>query len=290
MKSKKIPSSPTFELSVAIGEAVTIRQWVIDKLPNDSLSVDNAIILSNARRWPLMIDPQLQANKWIKNTYGAGLSVMRLNTPNYARKLEIVIANGEPCLFENIGTSIDPLLEPLLQKAVFKAGNIMMIRLGDSTVEYNENFKFFITTKLPNPHYSPEICVQVTLLNFMVTPDGLEDQMLGILVAKEEPETEKKRQNLVVESAQSKAQLKEIEDRILEMLSNSKGNILDDEELINTLPTSKVASQRIEERVAEQEKTQASVQETRETYVPVAVRASSLFFVVSELCVVEPMY
>eukprot|EP00438_Fugacium_kawagutii_P000696 Skav220037 [mRNA] locus=scaffold2981:211334:223377:+ [translate_table: standard] len=59
------------------------------------------------------------------------------------------------------------------------------IRLGDSTVEYNEDFRLFITTKLPNPHYSPEICVQVTLLNFMVTPDGLQDQMLGILVAKD---------------------------------------------------------------------------------------------------------
>merc|ERR1719506_457531 len=159
-----------------------------------------------------------------------------------------------------------------------------MIRLGDSTIEFKDAFFLYITSKLPNPHYSPEICVQVTLLNFMVTPDGLQDQMLGILVAKEEPETEKKRVNLVIESAQSKAQLKEIEDKILELLSASKGNILDDEELINTLAHSKVASQRIEERVAEQEKTQASVQEAREAYAPVAVRASALFFVVTELC------
>merc|ERR1719355_162382 len=141
-----------------------------------------------------------------------------------------------------------------------------MIRLGDSTVEYNDAFRLHLTSKLPNPHYSPEICVQITLLNFMVTPDGLEDQMLGILVAKEEPETERKRQNLVVESAQSKAQLKEIEDKILELLSSAQGNILDDEELIDTLSNSKVASQRIEERVAEQEKTQAEVKEKRETF------------------------
>merc|ERR1711933_252980 len=117
-----------------------------------------------------------------------------------------------------------------------------------------------MTTKLPNPHYSPEICVQVTLLNFMATPDGLSDQMLGILVAKEEPEIERKRIQLVIDSAQSKAQLKQIEDRILELLSNAQGNILDDEELINTLSSSKVTSQRIEERVKEQEKTQAQVQ------------------------------
>merc|ERR1719453_2244720 len=236
-----------------------------------------------------MIDPQLQANQWVrKSNSEKKLKVIRLNQSGYARVLENSIAYGEPVLLENVGETLDPMLDPLLQKAKFKAGNIMMIRLGDSTIEYHDDFRLFITTKLPNPHYPPETCVQVTLLNFMATPDGLEDQMLGILVAKEEPEVERKRQNLIVESAQSKAQLKEIEDRILELLSNAQGNILDDEELINTLATSKVASQRIEERVAEQEKTQASVQETREAYVPVAIRASAMFFVVSELCVVEP--
>merc|ERR1719421_37236 len=238
-----------------------------------------------------MIDPQLQANQWIrKSNAEKKLKVVRLNQSGYARILENAISYGEPVLLENVGEALDPLLDPLLQKAKFKAGNILMIRLGDSTIEYSEDFRLYITTKLPNPHYPPEICVQVTLLNFMATPDGLEDQMLGLLVAKEEPETEKKRQNLVVESAQSKAQLKEIEDRILELLSSAKGNILDDEELIDTLSNSKVASQRIEERVNEQEKTQLLIQETRQSYVPVAIRTSALFFTVSDLCQVEPTY
>ena len=60
-----------------------------------------------------------------------------------------------------------------------------MIRLGDKEVEYNEDFRFYITTKLRNPHYLPEVAVKVSLLNFMITPEGLEDQLLGIVVAKE---------------------------------------------------------------------------------------------------------
>lgn len=52
----------------SIGDEVKIRQWVIDYLPNDALSIDNAIILDNSRRWPLMIDPQMQANKWTKKS------------------------------------------------------------------------------------------------------------------------------------------------------------------------------------------------------------------------------
>lgn len=60
-----------------------------------------------------------------------------------------------------------------------------MIRLGDNVIEYSQDFRFYITTKLRNPHYLPELSTKVSLLNFMITPEGLEDQLLGIVVAKE---------------------------------------------------------------------------------------------------------
>merc|ERR1719191_545980 len=120
--------------------------------------------------------------------------------------------------------------------------------------------------------------------------DGLQDGMLGILVAKEEPEVEEKRVNLVIESARAKAQLKEIEDKILALLSGSTGNILDDEELIETLSNSKVMSVRIEEQVKQQELTAQQIADTRSVYRPLATRCAALYFVVGELCVVDPMY
>jgi len=49
-------------------------------------------------------------------------------------------------------------------------------------INYNENFKFFITTKMPAPHYSPEVCVKLTILNFTVTQEGLQDQMLNEII------------------------------------------------------------------------------------------------------------
>jgi len=73
-----------------------------------------------------------------------------------------------------------------------------------------------------NPHYLPEISVKVVLLNFMITPQGLEDQLLGIVAAKEKPELEEKKNQLIVESAANKKRLKEIEDKILEVLSTSQ--------------------------------------------------------------------
>lgn len=65
-------------------------------------------------------------------------------------------------------------------------------------------FRFYMTTKLRNPHYLPEVVVKVTLLNFMITPIGLEDQLLGIVVAKERPDLEAEKNLLIIQGAANK--------------------------------------------------------------------------------------
>jgi dynein heavy chain len=65
------------------------------------------------------------------------------------------------------------------------SAGVDMIKLGENVIEYSKDFRFYITSKLRNPHYLPEVAVKVSLLNFMITPEGLEDQLLGIVVAKE---------------------------------------------------------------------------------------------------------
>lgn len=81
------------------------------------------------------------------------------------------------------------------------------LKLGENSIEYSRDFRFYITTRLRNPHYLPEISVKVTLVNFMITPLGLEDQLLGIVAAKEKPELEEKKNQLILESAANKKQV-----------------------------------------------------------------------------------
>lgn len=76
-------------------------------------------------------------------------------------------------------------LEIKVSSCLVFAGGVDSIRLGESVIEYSSDFRFYITTKLRNPHYLPELATKVCLLNFMITPEGLEDQLLGIVVAKE---------------------------------------------------------------------------------------------------------
>ena len=169
-------------------------------------------------------------------------------------------------------------------------GTRKLIRLGDSNVDYDDGFKLYMTTKLPNPHYLPETCIKVTIINFTVTSEGLQDQLLGDVVKREAPEVEDKKNTLVMSMAKDKKQLQDIQDKMLQLLSDSTGNILDDERLINTLASSKTTSAIIKERVVESEKTEKEINVLRDGYRPVAVRGSIIYFVVAGMSTVDPMY
>ncbi|KAL7748727.1 hypothetical protein RI367_005881 [Sorochytrium milnesiophthora] len=288
---RRIPCSESVGLTSVLGDPVKIRSWVLAGLPNDSFSIDNGVMLSNARRWPLMIDPQGQANKWVKNMEKSNaLQIIKLSDSDYLRTLENAIQFGNPVLLENVGEELDPVLEPILAKQTFKQGGLTFIRLGDSTIEYSSEFRFYVTTKLRNPHYLPELSTKVNLLNFMITPEGLEDQLLGIVIAKEKPELEEAKNQLLLQSAENKKQLQDIEDKILEVLSSSQGNILEDETAIQILASSKVLSKTISEKQAVAEKTEAQIDSVRQGYKPIATHASNLFFCVADLANIEPMY
>ncbi|TPX59932.1 hypothetical protein PhCBS80983_g02164 [Powellomyces hirtus] len=286
-----IPCSSVFSLVATLGDPIQLRAWSLAGLPNDSFSGDNGIIAAKTRRWPLFIDPQGQANKWIKNMEKNNrLAVIKLSDSDYVRTLENAIQFGTPVLLENIGEEVDSVLEPLLTKQIFKQSGVMCLRLGEAVIEYSPDFRFYITTKLRNPHYLPELSTKVTIVNFMITPEGLEDQLLGIVAAKERPELEEEKNKLVISSANNKKQLKEIEDKILAILSNSQGSLLEDESAITALTSSKVLSDDIAQKQKIAEQTEKQIDLTRQGYKPIATHSSVLFFVIAELANIEPMY
>nr|CAH8846959.1 unnamed protein product [Trichobilharzia regenti] len=290
-KAQQIPCSEPFTLTQCLGDPVKIQQWNINGLPRDAFSIDNSVIVANARRWPLMIDPQGQANKWIKNMEKeSGILVVKLTDSDFIRNLENGIQFGTPILLENVGEDLDPSLEPLLLKQTFKQSGVEMIRLGENIIEYSKDFRLYITTKLRNPHYLPEIAVKVSLLNFMITLEGLEDQLLGIVVAKEKPELEEARQELIITTANNRRMLKETEDRILATLSESEGNILENEAAIEILDSSKLISDDILRKQKVAEETQIKIDAARMDYSPIAKHSAILFFSLTDLPNIDPMY
>ncbi|XP_055866073.1 dynein axonemal heavy chain 6-like isoform X2 [Biomphalaria glabrata] len=287
----QIPATENMTLVSVLADIYEIRQWNADGLPRDAVSIENAVLVTKGRRWPLMIDPQEQANRWIRNREALNkLKIIKLSNSNFLRTLEACIRAGLPVLMEDVGEALDPALEPVLLKQTFKQGGRVLIRLGDSDIDYDRNFRFYMTTKLSNPHYLPEVCIKVTVIYFTVTKKGLEDQLLSDVVSLERPDLEEQRNELIMRINADKNQLKSIEDKILKLLFESEGNILDNEELINTLNDSKVTSAVIKQRLAESETTEEKISVAREKYRCVAERGSVMYFVVSDMGEVDPMY
>jgi len=106
-----IPCSKRFSLIHTLGEPLLIREWNIFGLPADNFSVENGIIVFSATRWPLMIDPQGQANKWIETMEKPNnISVVKLSNSNYMTSIRLAIEHGLPILLEDIQEDIDATL------------------------------------------------------------------------------------------------------------------------------------------------------------------------------------
>ena len=167
---------------------------------------------------------------------------------------------------------------------------IWYITLGENAVEYDLEFRLYITTKLRNPHYLPEIFNKVTLINFALTLEGLEDQLLGIVVAKERPDLQEKREFLIVQSAANKKSLKEVEDNILMTLSTAGARILEDEDATQILDSSKDLSIDIFKKQEAAKETEGIIEVFRQSYRPIAKHSACLYYTITDLPNIDPMY
>ncbi|CAG5123335.1 unnamed protein product, partial [Candidula unifasciata] len=283
-----IPFSEGLDPLTLLADDALIASWNNEGLPGDRMSTENATILTNCERWPLMIDPQLQGVKWIKTRFGADLKVIRLGSKGYLDSVERAVQSGDVVLLENIDEYVDPVLDPLLGRNTIKKGRY--IKIGDKEVEYHKDFKLILQTKLANPHYKPEMQAQTTLINFTVTRDGLEDQLLGAVVSKERPDLEKLKSDLTRQQNEFKITLKGFSDNLLARLSAAEGNFLGDYALVENLETTKRTAAEIEVKAAEAKVTEVEINNARENYRTAAARASLLYFVMNDLYKINPMY
>eukprot|EP00755_Sulcionema_specki_P039442 Sspe_Gene.24365::Locus_9652_Transcript_6_6_Confidence_0.333_Length_4767::g.24365::m.24365/K10408/DNAH; dynein heavy chain, axonemal len=286
----EIPVVEGFSLD-SITDQVDIRQWSLWGLPTDQFSIENGTILARSRRWCLMIDPQGQANSFIrKMEKERQLRVLKLSQDKFMQQLEQCIRVGRPVLIENIGEELDAALDPVLLKQTYKSGGRLCIKLGETEVDYDDNFKLYLTTKMPNPTYSPELQIKVAIVNFTVTTKGLEEQLLSDVVQIERADLAEKKDQVVVQIADGKRTLKEIQDKILKMLADAKGDILDNVDLIQTLSDSKATSTEVSHALQEAEVTSEEIQAAAEEYRPVATRGSLVYASISDIANIDHMY
>ncbi|NXB29063.1 DYH9 protein, partial [Eulacestoma nigropectus] len=283
-----IPVTPCLDPLSMLADDAAVAAWQNQGLPADRTSTENAAILSSCERWPLVVDPQLQGSKWIRTAHGEGLRVIRAGQKGYLDTLEQALAAGELVLIENLEESVDPVLGPLLGRETIKKGRY--VKIGDKECSLHPSFRLILHTKLANPHFQPELQAQCTLINFSVTRDGLEEQLLAAVVRTERPDLEELKSDLTKQQNGFKITLKTLEDNLLSRLSSASGNFLGDTALVENLETTKRTAAEIVEKVQESRVTEARINEAREHYRPAACRASLLYFTMNQLHAIHPMY
>jgi len=235
-----IPKTRGMNLITELVSQVTAGDWALQGLPVDDLSLENGIITTRATRFPLMVDPQMQGKSWIKNREAPnGLIITSLDHKYFRMHLENALGNGLPLLIEDIGEELDPCLDNVLAKNFIKSGSTFKVKVGDKECDINDTFRLYMTTKLSNPAYTPEVYAATSIIDFTVTMKGLEDQLLARVVLYEKAELEEERTALSADVQANKKKMKELEDNLLFKLVNTQGSLVDDESLIITLRTTK---------------------------------------------------
>ena len=251
--------------------------WQQNDLPVDDLCVENAIILKHYQRYPLIIDPSGRAVEFLrKENVSRKLTVTSFLDDNFVKQLESALRFGNPILIQD-AEYLDPILNHVLNKEYQKTGGRVLIQLGKQEIDFSPAFKLYLTTRDPSAKFAPDICSRTTFANFTVTQSSLQTQALNDVLKSERPEVDKRRMNLVKLQGEFTTNLRRLEKRLLQALNDSHGNILDDDNVIQTLETLKHEAADINTKMRESEGVMAEVESITVEYSAIAQACSSVY-------------
>lgn len=286
--SREIPTTEEADPLDILSDDAEICVWLHDGLQSDRMSIENGCIATSVHRWPLMVDPQLQGLDWIQhhaaNARGTSNVVnISAGQGDWVKKLAHATSNGFAVIITGISETLDSQLTPLLSRAVYKKGKQLLVQLQDNEIIFDPNFRLFLHTELPNPHYAPEVSSQCTIINFAVTSQGLEDQLLAKVVSREKPALERERKELQQAFNRYKVELVDLENQLLERLAKAPKDILSDVALIEGLEATKKTANEVNIAVAKGQEAEKTINDAREVYRRVAVEGSMLYFMITGL-------
>ncbi|KAL9646808.1 hypothetical protein ABK040_013670 [Willaertia magna] len=265
-------------------------KYKAEGLPGDELSIENAIVILESIKYPLIIDPSKRATEWLKtNLMNRNIECTTLHDTKFSTTLELAVRFGKTLMIEEVDR-VEPILYPLLRNEIIVHGSRKSVLVGDKIIDYSDDFKLFMITRNPNIVLSPDSIPLVTVVNFTVTKSGLEGQLLSQTLQHENPEIEEKKSTLLKKEEDSKIQLSELEKQLLNELALSKGNLLENDALITKLAEIKKKSQAIVASLSESSKVMMELETKRNQYKPFAEMGSNLFFLINDLRKVNHMY
>ncbi|KAH2035321.1 dynein heavy chain [Aspergillus fumigatus] len=281
------PHNPITEYLSNADERLT---WQDHALPVDDLCTENAIILKRYNRYPLIIDPSGRVTEFLqKESTDRKLTVTSFLDDSFVKQLESALRFGNPILIQD-AEHLDPILNHVLNKEYQKTGGRVLIQLGKQEIDFSPSFKLFLSTRDPSATFPPDVCSRTTFVNFTVTQSSLRTQSLNEVLKFERPDVDARRTDLVKLQGEFKIHLRQLEKRLLQALNESRGNILDDDNVIETLETLKKEAAEISKKMVETEGVMTEVENITLNYNIIARSCSAVFAVLEQLHHINHFY
>ena len=297
MISKDIPFTDSLIVEDFLIDEKKKGKWIMNKLPSDILSIQNGILVKKSSRYPLLIDPQNQAKTWLLASspeFETNKTILNMNDFVESRRFEdrmiSYLRDGDKIIIESIENDVNSKLDQILDKQIVQSGGKKLrLMFAGKAEDFDPKFKMFLLCKLISPHFSPELAAKSTIIDFNVTIIGLEQQLQGAVISKEQKHLEETLRNIMADIKRNKDSLVECQKAILENL-NKPGDLLQNQDIVIVLGSSKSKSDENNKKIKEAEEKKIDINQKREKYLPVATRGAVLYFSVVDMQEISKMY
>ena len=266
-----------------------IKKWDQYGLPLNDFYILNGLLLTISSRWPLIIDPEQQATNWIKNLED-DVRLLDANSIDLVKNLCQCVEKGIITIMYNVETTIDSNLDNLIQKKIYMKNNKAHILIGEKEIVYNSQFKLYLTSTKEKVDFSSRMQSHLTIINFIPVTAGLYDHLLRIVVSKERSDLKQKKEAAMKQYCEATNLLKENRKKVLNILLQTEGNILENESAVENL---KMCQSNIEEHLMKIDKVkthQEKINEIEIGYGPIARHATVLYQTIRKLGNLNHMY
>ncbi len=303
-----------------------VRAWQAGGLHEDSLGVASAV--AHSRLPCLLVDPQGLGRAWLQ-VHEPELQIVQAHSADWGSVLRAALQAGDALLVEGVGTQWPPVLLSVLEhlarsrqiaaswlgserhdpkgkpnqhvsRTKRRRGSLMAVAHADKTgglldlagkeVRAAQGFVLYLSSDQPCPVWPAQLCAKVNIVDFTPSRTVVEDLVLSQAFALEDASSEQRYAALQLAHSTSMTQAEELENKMLSLLSNVEGNLMDDPVLLEDLEAAQKAVLGVEKGMDSNHDELERVAGERLRYHCVAVRAGALFQELSRLWLLEPVY
>jgi dynein heavy chain len=234
-----IPFNLDFSLGSFLLSSNQMDRWHSEGLTNDTLATENATIVHSSSKHLFIIDPEEQFFQWITSLkQNSADSVHVVHSPSCKDLFKIFencVSTGQKLLLQD--AHLDDASMSIVESFVDRPPSYSPIKLNENKIHIQGNFVLYChtTDQFTDKSLKPAIYSDMTVINFSISLESFEQQMLEVVLRKERPDCTESTKSfkLLLKSFESSMQGLEVD--TLSLLSESQGNIIENDTLLEAL-------------------------------------------------------